>query len=175
MQMASSALHSSEYYAWVQSLGVRDLVLHHDLRFRRTTTSVFSSRAAAYMKYRSNFPAGSPELSLRLINGVETRGKSRAERQHGLSERSELACFRMRADYNRAMATIAEIEKLAQDLSEKERAVLAAHLLGSLPPVLHDEDEGIAEALRRDAEIEANPSASLSLEQLDQQIARRRT
>jgi hypothetical protein len=39
------------------------------------------------------------------------------------------------------MATIAEIEKLAQDLSEKERTVLAAHLLGSLPPVLHDEDE----------------------------------
>ncbi len=107
--------------------------------------------------------------------GVETRGKSGTERQHGLSQRSELACFQMRADYNRAMATIAEIEKLARDLSEKERAVLAAHLLGSLPPVLHDEDDGIAEALRRDAEIEANPSASLSLEQLDQQIARRRT
>ena len=65
--------------------------------------------------------------------------------------------------------------KLAQDLSEKERAVLAAHLLESLPPVLHDEDEGIAEALRRDAELEANPSAGLSLEQLDQQIGRRRT
>jgi putative addiction module component (TIGR02574 family) len=73
------------------------------------------------------------------------------------------------------MATIAEIEKLALDLSENERAVLAAHLPGSLPPVLHDEDAGIAEALRRDAELEANPSASLSLEQLDQQIERRRT
>jgi len=34
------------------------------------------------------------------------------------------------------MATIAEIEKLTQDLSENERAVLAAHLLGSLPSVL---------------------------------------
>jgi putative addiction module component (TIGR02574 family) len=86
-----------------------------------------------------------------------------------------LACFHIRADYNRAMATIAEIEKLAQDLSENDRAVLAAHLLGSLPPVLHDEDEGIAEALRRDAELEANPSAGLTLEQLDQQIERRRT
>lgn len=73
------------------------------------------------------------------------------------------------------MATIAEIEKLALDLSENERAVLATHLLRSLPPVLYDEDEGIAEALRRDAELEANPSASLSLEQLDQQIERRRT
>jgi hypothetical protein len=29
------------------------------------------------------------------------------------------------------MITIAEIEKLAQNLSEKERALLAAHLLGS--------------------------------------------
>jgi putative addiction module component (TIGR02574 family) len=84
------------------------------------------------------------------------------------------ACFQVRADYNRPMATIAEIEKLALDLSENERAVLATHLLGSLPPV-HDEEEGIAEALRRDAELKANPSASLSLEQLDQQIERRRT
>ena len=81
----------------------------------------------------------------------------------------------MPGDYNRPMATITEIEKLAQNLSEKERAVLAAHLLGSLPPVLHDEDEGIAEALRRDAELEANPSAGLSLEELDQRIKRRRT
>lgn len=73
------------------------------------------------------------------------------------------------------MATVAEIEKLAQDLSENDSAVLAAHPLGSLPPVLHDEDEGIAEALRRDAEVEANPSVGLSLDQLDQKIKRRRT
>lgn len=88
---------------------------------------------------------------------------------------ARIACFQMRADYNRAMATIAEIEKLAQDLSENDRAVLAAHLLDSLPAVLRDDDEGIAEALRRDAEIEANPSVGLSLEQLDQKIERRRT
>ena len=31
------------------------------------------------------------------------------------------------------MATIAEVEKLALDLPETERAALAAHLLGSLP------------------------------------------
>ena len=71
------------------------------------------------------------------------------------------------------MATIAEVEKLALDLPESQRAVLAAHLLGSLPSVLHDEDEGIAEALRRDAELDANPLAGISLEQLDQQIERR--
>ena len=73
------------------------------------------------------------------------------------------------------MATILEVEKLALDLSENERVVLAAHLLGSLPPVPQDADEGIAEALRRDAELDANPSGGLSLEQVDQQVNRRRT
>ena len=72
------------------------------------------------------------------------------------------------------MSTIAEVEKLALDLPDSQRAVLAAHLLQSLPPVLHDEDEGIAEALRRDAEFDANPDMGISLEQLDQQIAARR-
>jgi hypothetical protein len=57
---------------------------------------------------------------------------------------------------------------LALDLPETERAVLAAHLLGSLPSVLHDEDEGIAGTLRRDAEFEANPSLGMSLEEPDQ-------
>lgn len=69
------------------------------------------------------------------------------------------------------MSTIAEVEKLAFDLPDSERAVLAAHLLQSLPSVLHDEDEGIAEALRRDAEFDADSEAGISLEQLDQRIA----
>jgi hypothetical protein len=73
------------------------------------------------------------------------------------------------------MPTIAEVEKLALDLPETERAILAAHLLGSLPSVLHDEDEGIAEALRRDAESKATPSFGMSLEELDQQIERRQS
>jgi hypothetical protein len=72
------------------------------------------------------------------------------------------------------MATIAEIEKLAFDLPEGERAVLAAHLLGSLPAVLHDSDEGIAEALLRDAELDANPALGISLEELDRRMAQRR-
>jgi len=73
------------------------------------------------------------------------------------------------------MATIAEVEKLALDLPENHRAVLAAHLLGSLPPVLHDDDDGIAEALLRDAEFDTNPSLGISLEQLEQRIKRRRS
>ena len=72
------------------------------------------------------------------------------------------------------MSTITDVEKLAMDLPDSQRAVLAAHLLSSLPPVLHDEDEGIAEALRRDADFDADPDFGVSLEQLDQQMAPRR-
>ncbi len=70
------------------------------------------------------------------------------------------------------MPTITEVEKLALELPESERAILAAHLLGSLPPMLHDEDEGIAEALRRDSDLDADPPSGMSLEQLDQAIQR---
>jgi hypothetical protein len=38
-----------------------------------------------------------------------------------------------------------------------------------------DRDEGIVEALRRDADLDASPSVGISLEQLDQQIERRRS
>ena len=70
------------------------------------------------------------------------------------------------------MAMIAEIQKLALNLPESERAILVARLLGSLPPVLHDEDEGVAEALRRDAELEAGLATGMSLGELDEQIER---
>ena len=73
------------------------------------------------------------------------------------------------------MATVVEIEKLALGLSEKERATLATNLLESLPAVLFDEDEGVAEALRRDAEIDSNPDQIISLAQLDAQIQSRRS
>lgn len=73
------------------------------------------------------------------------------------------------------MATIFEVEKLALDLPEQERAKLAANLLSSLPGVLNDDDEGIAEALKRDAEIDADPDRAMSLSQLDSQIQSRRS
>ena len=72
------------------------------------------------------------------------------------------------------MSRIIEVEKLALNLPENQRAVLAAHLLRSLPSVLHDEDEGIAEALRRDAELDADVSSAIPLKELDQRIERRR-
>ena len=67
-----------------------------------------------------------------------------------------------------------EVEKMAPDLPESQRAILAAQLLVSLPPVLHDEDEGVAEAIRRDADLDANPASGISSEQLDEQVRRRR-
>lgn len=72
------------------------------------------------------------------------------------------------------MATIFEVEKLALDLSEPERAKLAANLLDSLPGVLSDEDEGVAEALKRDVEIDADPNQAITLTQLDSKIQSRR-
>ena len=71
------------------------------------------------------------------------------------------------------MPTIPEIEKLALDLSETERATLIANLLDSLAPILSDDDEGIAEALRRDAELDANPGLAISLADLDADIRNR--
>ena len=75
----------------------------------------------------------------------------------------------------RDMATIFEVEKLALDLPEQERAKLAAHLLDSLPGVLSDEDEGVSEAFRRDAQMDADPTQAITLAQLDSQIQKRRS
>ncbi len=69
---------------------------------------------------------------------------------------------------------MAKIEKPALDLRERQRATLAAKLLESLPAILWDEDEGIAEALRRDTDLDADPDRAISLEQLDSQIRARR-
>lgn len=77
--------------------------------------------------------------------------------------------------YASHMSTVIEIEKLALNLPEKERAMLVANLLESMPAVLSDEDEGVAEALRRDAQIDASPDQAISLAQLDAQIKSRRS
>lgn len=73
------------------------------------------------------------------------------------------------------MATVVEIEKLALNLSEQERATLAANLLDSLPAILADEDEGVAEALRRDEELECDSVQAISLAELDSHIQGRRS
>jgi hypothetical protein len=66
------------------------------------------------------------------------------------------------------VASVEELEKLALELPEEQRAHLAASMLDSLPGILVDQDEGVAEALRRDAELVADPEQALSFEQLFQ-------
>jgi hypothetical protein len=62
--------------------------------------------------------------------------------------------------------SVSEIETEAMKLPESERAGLACRLLNSLPAVLSDKDDGIAEAIGRDAELEREPSSGITLEQL---------
>ena len=71
------------------------------------------------------------------------------------------------------MSTITEAEKLIFTLSEKDRGMLVSKILKSLPPILYDEDGGLAEALRRDREMDENPESIISMEQLDDMIANR--
>jgi len=69
------------------------------------------------------------------------------------------------------MTRLQELELQAGKLPEAERATLATRLLATLPPVLSDLDGGVAEALRRDAELEANSSAILTDQQFRAAIA----
>jgi hypothetical protein len=72
------------------------------------------------------------------------------------------------------MITAKEVEKLAMKLPEEQRTKLAAHMPESLPPILMDEDDGVAEALRRAAEMDLNPTIGISLRDFDRRIHRRR-
>ncbi|MEM1296011.1 MAG: addiction module protein [Verrucomicrobiota bacterium] len=58
--------------------------------------------------------------------------------------------------------TIEEIESSALGLPQEKRAKLAASLLGSLPAVLDEEEEGIDEALRRSREMDDDPGAEMT-------------
>ncbi|SPE61376.1 conserved hypothetical protein [Verrucomicrobia bacterium] len=69
------------------------------------------------------------------------------------------------------------VEQIAEEalrLPENERARLASRLLQSLPPVAFDDDDGVAEALRRDAELDADPAQAMTLREMDSHIQRRR-
>jgi ABC-type lipoprotein export system ATPase subunit len=70
------------------------------------------------------------------------------------------------------MATLTEIEKQALSLPESQRAALAAHLLDSLPAILHDEDAGLAEAARRDAELDSDSSVGMTLDEFKKAFGR---
>ena len=70
------------------------------------------------------------------------------------------------------MVTLAEIETLAFKLPESDRAKLAADLLDSLPGVLVEDDEGLAEALRRSEEMDRDPSVCLTHEEFLNAVGR---
>lgn len=70
------------------------------------------------------------------------------------------------------MVTITELEEQALQLPDSQRALLAAHLLDSLPAILHDDDAGIAEAMRRDSELDRDSSAGMSLEEFKSAFGR---
>ncbi len=68
------------------------------------------------------------------------------------------------------MKTLSDLEPDVMQLPESERATLAARLLGSLPAVLADDDEGVAEALRRDAELERDAGSGMTLDKLKRSL-----
>jgi putative addiction module component (TIGR02574 family) len=70
------------------------------------------------------------------------------------------------------MVTLAEIETLALKLPESDRARLAADLLDSLPGVLVEDDEGLAEALRRSEEMDRDSSVCLTHEEFLKAVGR---
>ena len=70
------------------------------------------------------------------------------------------------------MSLINEIERQALSLPEQDRARLADRLIASLPEDFIDEDE-IEEALRRDREMDEDPSKIITLDQLDELVANR--
>lgn len=72
------------------------------------------------------------------------------------------------------MMTLTEVESLAFELPEQQRATLASRILDTLPPLFVGSDDGVAEAERRDSEMNADPSKGINLEQFDRPIAQRR-
>ena len=70
------------------------------------------------------------------------------------------------------MASLSEIQTLAMKLTVSERTKLASNLLHSLPPEFDEDDEGLAEALRRRAEMEADPAMCITLEELMRAVGR---
>lgn len=76
------------------------------------------------------------------------------------------------------MPDLPEIERLVLELPAADRARLASHLLQSLPDdaadEAEDEDDGTAEALRRSAELEADPASAVPLERFLKTLKERR-
>ena len=68
--------------------------------------------------------------------------------------------------------TLIEIQADALNLPEDQRAELVAKLLGSLPAVLSDIDDGSEEASRRIAEMKADPASRRTWDQVKAELGR---
>lgn len=65
------------------------------------------------------------------------------------------------------MTLVDKIEKEVVVLTDIDRAILASRLLLSLPAVLAEDDDGLAEALRRDSELDRSPESAVSMEEFE--------
>ena len=65
-----------------------------------------------------------------------------------------------------------EVQQRALELPDAERAALAAELISSLPSVLVDDDDGIAEAGKRSKELDADAAAGCSWQELKEGLGR---
>ena len=70
------------------------------------------------------------------------------------------------------MLTHEDIKEQAMALGESERARLAMELLISLPHDFVDEDEGYEEAMRRKAELDADPTMGITHDELMKSLGR---
>lgn len=68
--------------------------------------------------------------------------------------------------------SVSEIRKVALNLPEDQRALLAAELLGSLPAILADADDGSEEARRRIDEMKLDPSERRTWDQIKAELGR---
>jgi putative addiction module component (TIGR02574 family) len=65
-----------------------------------------------------------------------------------------------------------EIEAAVMRLPENQRARLAGELLTSLPAILVDDDDGMAEARRRSGELKEDPDSACSWEDIKRNLGR---
>ena len=65
-----------------------------------------------------------------------------------------------------------KIQETALTLPEADRASLAAVLLDSLPRVLVDSDDGLAEAKRRDRELDESEDAGCTWKEIKAKLGR---
>ena len=85
---------------------------------------------------------------INTASGLSTDYAIKPKTIYNRVSREQRGCSQTGAEYNRLVVMVDET-------SENESTVLAADLVGMFPPLLHD-----------DGELDANPSAGLSLEQL---------